>query len=207
MSLHAHASRLLLPAALLLALPVSAQETASQGFSLHIDPAIVAYESVDVDTDSAKFNEYRDYQDGFLVERLGLHGATADGNHNLSFVATRAGRDDARYAMDFRAEGSYDVELEFNRIPHRFGNNAHSLFSRTAGPRWSIADSTQIYLQQRLAQQFALNPAAINFAYLDRLLQPFLANAYIFDVGLQRDRTHAEVDLAKGGKLAWGVVF
>ncbi len=187
----------------LLAVPLAAQAEANEGFHLDLDPLTISYESVDVDTDSAKFNEYRDLEDGFLVEQLTLRGALAGGERRFRFDATRVGRSDARYALGYRQEGSWSIGLDLNRIPHNFGNDGHTLFERRGGARWEIADSTQAALQGAIARQHQLDRTRVNFAFLNGLLQPYLANARALDLGLQRDRTHAEFALGKASNLSW----
>jgi MtrB/PioB family decaheme-associated outer membrane protein len=197
---------------LLLGSPLAAQdapatEESGGGFHFEIDPLVIGYESVDVDTDSAKFNEYRDFDDGFLLEELRMLGTMSGGDRSLSFEATRADRHDAFYALDYRVEGSYDVELEMNRIPHNFLNNGHTIFDWTGGGRWEVADSTQAALQAQIAAQYVRNRNGVNFAFLDGLLQPYFATANVIDVGLQRDRSRASVDMGKGGAMGWGLDF
>ncbi|MGE0640665.1 MAG: MtrB/PioB family outer membrane beta-barrel protein [Thermoanaerobaculia bacterium] len=194
-------------AALLLVAPATADDSGSGGFHFEIDPLTVSYESVDVDTDSAKFNEYRDLDDGVVLEDLRVFGASADGDRNLRFAATRGGRRDARYSFDYRAEGSWDVEIGLNRIPHRFGNDGLTIFERTGGGRWEIADSTQLALQTAIENQYATNRAGVNYNFLNGLIRPYLAVGNLIDISLQRDRSHAAVDLAKGRDLSWRLAF
>lgn len=194
-------------AALLCVAPATADDSAGRGFHFEIDPLTISWENVDVDTNSAKFNEYRDLDDGILLEKLRIFGSDADGNRNLSFTATRGGREDARYTFDYRSEGSWDAEVVFNRIPHRFGNDGRTIFERTAGGRWEIADSTQQALQTAIENQYALNRSGVNYNFLNGLIRPYIDAGRLIDIGLQRDRTHAAVDLGKGGDLAWRLAF
>jgi MtrB/PioB family decaheme-associated outer membrane protein len=193
-------------ALLLLALaPAGAQE--SKGFSLHLEPIVFGVLETDVDSDSAKFEEYRDMSKGFVIPKLRLRGEGDDGNRYLKFRGDKMLRDDARYALEYGVAGSYHLLVDYNKIPHNFGNKARLLWTRTAPGRYEIADPTQAALQSTLEGQFATNPTRINFFYLDNLITPYIATASEIDVGLQRDRTRMRLDLGKGGAVDWALEY
>ena len=60
---------------------------------------------LDQDTDSSKFQEYRDLSDGFRVQ-LGLTGMTPDGKRRLDFQVVNGGKDDAFYGLAYDVAGS-----------------------------------------------------------------------------------------------------
>ncbi len=95
------------------------------------------------------------------------------------------------------------MTIDYNKIPHRFGNNGLILFAETSPGRWQIADSIQQSLQSTLVQQFATDKSKITYAYLNRLITPYLNAADTIDLDLQRDRTRAVFDLGKMGRMAW----
>ena len=191
-------------AVLLTSVPASADD-GSQAFSLHLDELVIAIAEVDVDTDSAKFSEYRDTSQGLLIPRLQLSGATEDHNRHLDLLLARVGRDDARYLFDYGYSGKYELSVDYNRIPHRFGNNGRTLFSQTGPGRYEIADPVQGVLQTAIGTQFAANRAGVNFAFLNNLLQPFLAAEAPIDIGLQRDRTRADLAVRDMTGLDWSL--
>jgi MtrB/PioB family decaheme-associated outer membrane protein len=190
-------------ALLLTGLPASADD--SQKFSLQLDDLVIAIAQVDVDTDSAKFSEYRDTSQGLLIPRLALSGASVDHNRNLGLLLERVGRDDARYQFDYGYAGKYELSVDYNRIPHRFGNGGRTLFSRTGPGRYEIADPVQGVLQDAIARQRAINPAGVNFDFLNNLLQPYLAAEAPIDIGLQRDRTRAALAIRDMTGFDWSV--
>ena len=61
---------------------------------------------VDVDTNSSKFNEYRDIQSGFNLPELRIFGEAPDGDRTIDFRAEHVGRDDGRYELDYDVAGS-----------------------------------------------------------------------------------------------------
>ncbi|HYH47427.1 MAG TPA: MtrB/PioB family outer membrane beta-barrel protein, partial [Thermoanaerobaculia bacterium] len=183
-----------------------APDPAAQTFRFWFDPVTIGVLTTDVDTESAKFQEYRDLDSGFLAA-LGLHGESGDGERGFDFAAAQVGRDDARYTLAYGLSGRYGILLDYNKIPHRFGNNARLLWTETRPGIYEIADPVQGQLEGAVAQQFAADRTGVNFAFLDNLLAPHLATAQRTDIALQRDRTLARVDLGRLGRLAWGLEY
>lgn len=181
------------------------EEQPAKAFSFRFDPLVIGVLQTDVDTQSSKFQEYRDLSSGFFMDFNLLGEGTGDRFFNLR--ASNVRRDDARYTLDYGVSGRYSVLLDYNKIPHRFGNDGHMLFTRTAAGVYEIADPIQSALQNALTTQFNTNRAGITFPFLNGLLAPYLATAQRVDVGLQRDRTLARIDLGKMGRLAWGLEY
>ncbi|MEO8197117.1 MAG: MtrB/PioB family outer membrane beta-barrel protein, partial [Thermoanaerobaculia bacterium] len=194
--------RITFAAFLTLAGSSQAADGASSGFSLKLDRLDVAAYDVDVNTDSSKFNEYRDWSSGFAIPKMVLSGEGADGRF-LKFRSTWIGRRDARYTFDYGVSGKWSMMIDYNKIPHNFGNNGLILFAETSPGRWQISDSIQQSLQNTLTQQYATDRTKINYAFLDRLITPYLNAANTINLGLQRDRTRAVFDVGQMGHLAW----
>lgn len=185
--------------------PLAAQEAAqgeAKGFSFRVDPFVFTYMNSDNDTDSAKFEEYRDLEDG-VTGTLRLSGESADGERFLDFDADNIGYDDARYTFGYGSVGRYSFVVDYNLIVHNFGNNARMLFNRTGAGRYEIADATQLALQNAVTA----NRTRLTFDFLNNLVQPYLANATVLDVGLQRDRLLVRADLGRMAALQWGAEF
>lgn len=183
--------------------PLAAQEAAqgeAKGFSFRVDPIVFTYLNSDNDTDSAKFEEYRDFEDG-VTGSLRVSGESADGERFLDFAADNFAYEDARYRFGYGSVGRYSITVDYNLIVHNFGNNGRMLFNRTAADRYEIADATQTALQNAVTA----NQSKINFDFLNNLVQPFLANATVVDVGLQRDRLLLRADLGRMAALNWGL--
>lgn len=184
--------------------PATGKEPGGGGFSLRVDSLVIGALETDIDTNSSKFEEYRDLDSGFLGA-LRLSGESGDGDRTLDFAADHVGRDDARYTFAYGLAGRYELLLDYNKIPHRFGNDGHMLWSRTAPGRYEIADPTQLQIQRAIEQRFAMSPTGVNFAFLNGLITPYLDAAQEIDLGLQRDRTLARIGLGNMGPLAWGL--
>ncbi len=184
-----------------------AARAASEGFSLHLDPAVMETLWTDVDTNSAKFDEYRDLRSGFRLEKLHIFGEGDKGNRELDVRLQNVGRRDARYDLRYGVSGKYRLTIDYNKIPHNFGNDGHTLYSRTGPGTYEIADPTQLALQNAITTQFGISPAGINYTFLNNLLTPYLAAARAVSIGLERDRMSARFDLGQMGRLAWGLQY
>jgi MtrB/PioB family decaheme-associated outer membrane protein len=171
-------------------------------FHFHIDPIVFEVLSVDVDTDSSKFNEYRDIQSGFNLPELRVFGETPDGNRTIELRAEHVLRDDARYELEYDVAGRWGLLIDYNKIPHLFGNNGTLMWNETRPGVLELPDPMQLLIQTTVAGAGA---AGNTFPFLNNLLQPFLATANKVDLGLQRDRTHARVDVKKMHKFGFAV--
>jgi MtrB/PioB family decaheme-associated outer membrane protein len=174
---------------------------ADEAFKITVDSVDLGILDKDADTRSAKFQEYRDLSSGFDLTNLRIHGEEDGGNRHLFVRADKVGRDDARYGLDYGVSGRYAFSVDYNKIPHRFGNDGTILWNRTGPGTWEIADPVQAQLQGAVIDQF---PSGISAGFLTGLIAPHLAAAGGIDLGLQRDRTRIRLDLGKMGKLAWG---
>ena len=182
-----------------------AQREQAKAFSFRFDPLVIGAMNTDVDTRSSKFQEYRDLSSGFLMGFRLLGEGTNDRYFDLDAANVR--RDDARYTLEYGVLGRYAALFDYNKIPHRFGNDGHMLFTRTGPGVYQIADPTQSALQTAITNRFTASPAGVTFDFLNGLVQPYLATAQAVDIGLERDRTLARIDLGKMGRLAWGLEY
>lgn len=178
------------------------EQSEATGFSFRVDSFVLSYENYDNDTDSAKFIEYRDFDDGALGF-LSLSGGSADGERYFDFDASRIGRDDGRYTLGYGVWGGYNLTVDYNQIVHNFANNGRLLFNRTGPGRFEIPDAIQSTLQS----QIIANQRALNFALLNSFIQPFLATANEVDIGLTRDRLLARFDLGRTAAWNWGLEY
>src|SRR5262245_22805467 len=108
--------------------PLAAQEAAqdaaqdeAKGFSFRVDPFVLTYLNSDNDTDSAKFEEYRDLEDG-VTGSLRISGESADGERFLDFAADNIAYEDGRYRFGYGSVGRYSITVDYNLIVHNFGN-------------------------------------------------------------------------------------
>jgi MtrB/PioB family decaheme-associated outer membrane protein len=154
-------------------------------------------QQVDSDTNSSKFQEYRDVPSGVVMPYFRLF---SEQKWRVNLVAENVLRRDGRYRLFLESE-PVRFKIDYNRIPHRFGNDAHTLLEETRTGVLEISDTLQRAHQTALEQQFAANRNAINFAFLSDLVAPSLAAANTIDLALLRERGTAEVDINPGKPL------
>ena len=63
-------------------------------FSFRVDPLVIGAINADVNTNSAKWEEYRDMSSGFVIPELHLVGE-GSGDRELDFYGERVAREDA----------------------------------------------------------------------------------------------------------------
>src|SRR5436309_8149010 len=153
------------------AAPAEPAKEPAKGFTFRVDPLVLGVLHSHVDTNSSKWQEYRDVSSGFVIPKLHLIGE-GTGDRELDLNAENVRREDARYTLTYGIPGRYELLLDYNKIPHHFGNDGHMLWTRTGPGRLEIADPVQAALQGAITTQFAANPAGVNFAFLNRTPSP-----------------------------------
>jgi hypothetical protein len=179
--------------------PASAGD--EDGFKLWVDPVSLWIIEKDQDTNSSKFQEYLDLTSGLWADAK-IYGEGADGDRTLAIRLNAIGRDHARSQLDYGLAGKYSFELDYNKIPHQFGNGGTLLWDQPAVNRFEFPDPVQAYVLDAILEQRA-GGGSVNFDFLESLLAPFYATANTIDLGLQRNRTHMRVDIGKMGRMAW----
>ncbi|MEO8349207.1 MAG: MtrB/PioB family outer membrane beta-barrel protein, partial [Acidobacteriota bacterium] len=170
-------------------LALAQADTGTGGFTLgRIDLGV---QTTDVDSDSSKFREYRELPNGPVLTFLRLFG---EQKVRYDVIVENGFENDARYRV-FADVGPIRIAGDYNLIPHRFGNDGHTLLHETSRGVLVIDDTIQRANQTALEAQFAANRNAINFPFLSNLVAPQLAAANEVDVGLLRRRGTVEVGL------------
>jgi hypothetical protein len=112
----------------------SQDQGSAKGFTFRFDPLVIGAIDTDVDTNSSKFQEYRDLRSGFTLG-FDLFGESADGERNLNFSTDNAGRRDARYTLNYGVPGRYNVlfdyNIEYQRVALLWGGSSDSPDKRT----------------------------------------------------------------------------
>ena len=183
--------------AIAIALPVgrarAEEPVATAGSTVLFREIEFGLESVDSDTDSSRFHEYRALPAGFFVSRFRFAG---DGKLRYDVSGKNVLQSDARYHV-LVEPWSIRIEADFQKIPHAFGNNAHTLLTDTGPGVLSISDTLQQSFQNATGALFA-NPttrAQISFPFLSKLVSPSLAATPSIDLKLLRERGRIAFEL------------
>ncbi|MFL6199779.1 MAG: MtrB/PioB family outer membrane beta-barrel protein [Thermoanaerobaculia bacterium] len=181
-----------------------AEPGSDQAFTFTVHPIAFGVLESDVDTDSSKWEEYRDLGSGFVIPILNIEGRGAD-DRFLDFRGVNVSREDARYTFSYGVLERYSLTVDYNKIPHRFGNNGHMLWTQTSPGVYEIADPAQAAIQAALEKQFAANRNLITFPFLNNLISPYLATAQEVDLALIRNRTQANLVFGGLQGFSWGL--
>lgn len=149
-------------------------------------------QSADADTLSSRFREYRDLPSGVLLPDARFAGHTGKLRYDLR--VRNALRQDASYRLLLAPE-SFRLTADYDRVPHRFGNNGRTLFHEVTPGQFLISDTIQQSFQNAIAAQFAASRTGVNFAFLNNLVAPSLTAQTGIDLALQRERGKAELRL------------
>jgi MtrB/PioB family decaheme-associated outer membrane protein len=145
----------------------------------------VGVQQVDVDTDSSKFNEYRDLRDGFFLFDLDLDLFDAGSGRYFELRGSDVSRDDQRIGMRAGRYGRWAVDVDWNEIPHLLSNKAQSPYLHRGGGLLELPATVPITFKKLqtggadAADVLAMD--ALTAAYLDDFLHPVA-------LGTQRDR-------------------
>jgi MtrB/PioB family decaheme-associated outer membrane protein len=151
-------------------------------------------QGVETDTSSSRFREYRDVPTGVFLPFARFAGGDRV-RYDVSAANVLQG--DARYQALVES-GAFGLRAEFVKIPHRFGNDAHTLLQDTGPGILSISPTLRRAFQSAIEQQFALNKAGVNYTFLSSLVNPSLAAAGPIDLALLRERGQVEMRLTRG---------
>lgn len=153
-----------------------------------------------LDTESSKFDEYRDVPDGVLLSSFGLSSITDKGRYVVT--GEDVGQRDVRYTLNAE-RGDFGIDVVYDQIPHRFGNQARTLLGQTSRGRLEISDTLQRSFQTSIELQNAVRPAGLTFEFLRDLAAPSLASATPIDIGLERKRGLLELSYRPGELWDW----
>lgn len=178
----------------LLALPAFAEEGAFSG------EGSVGFRDVENGRESAKFQEYRDLNDGTFGD-VDVRYRSKD-YYFLDLRADKIGRDDQYLSLKGGRYGKYRIELIYDKIPHRFIFDAKTLYAGTGTGNLVLSDRLQQDLQDVSTDDVGdldgngtpNETADRNIALINRLNADF-AGAFTTDVQLIRKTGKVNFDL------------
>ncbi len=78
---------------------------------------------------AAEFNDYRDWNDGALINNFNLSGWHKDSGYFFDSSAGSVGRDDQSYRLSAGQYNKFKINSFYNQTPHRFSRNAETIFT------------------------------------------------------------------------------
>lgn len=80
--------------------------------------------------ESAKFNEYRDIEDGFYLYKFSVEGVDNDNGRYIEFKGTNAGREDQNIKFRVGGAGKWGFEAEWDEMPHNMSEKAQTPYNK-----------------------------------------------------------------------------
>ena len=142
----------------------------------------IIFTHADGEDESAKFEEYRDISREVSGE-VYLRYEKKD-RYFLEFDADHIGADDQYLFFRGGRYGQFNIDLSYDKIPHRFALDARTLYSGTGSGNQTLDDALQADLQGRL-----------NLIDRANQLNNFFSGAFSKDVEFQRKKAKGKLDL------------
>ncbi len=130
-----------------------------QGFSVHGNVEVGGLPQ-NVDSNSSKFEEYRDLPgNSTVLPEAEVTGREDENGYYFELRAEDVGQQDQRYLVRAGEIGRLEIEAGWDQIPHKFNNSARTLYRRTGDDLFLDAD-----VRNRLAADNALLPTLLELA-------------------------------------------
>ncbi|HUU49930.1 MAG TPA: MtrB/PioB family decaheme-associated outer membrane protein [Nitrospinota bacterium] len=144
----------------------------------------ITVRGVDNERESAKFNEYRDLQDG-VTGSVDLRYKEENG-YFIDLKAKEIGLDDQNTSLKVGKYGKYKVEFVYDELPHRFAYDAKSLYAGEG--------SGDLRLNSSLRSDLAAGISEAERATI--LKNAFEDSAHEIDLELMRKTGKVNIDIA-----------
>ncbi len=151
----------------------------------------------------AKFNEYRDIQNGFK-----LVTESPSKTYYINILGQNAGRDNEKFNLIIGDYGVFDLNLQYNETPHNFYYGAKTLYGGAGTGELRIPDSLQSALQTSAYGSTSSSTAlTTTTGATSALVLNNLAAAQSIDLGLSRNTTSANLKYNFSDSISAGVNY
>jgi MtrB/PioB family decaheme-associated outer membrane protein len=164
----------------------AAEEKEKDGVKIRAK-AVAGTEGVFDNGRSSKFYEDRDIPKGFFFSLLDIH--VEKGNKYLNFNASRIRQADARYEVSFGDYGKYNLNFEWDKMPHRFSFDGKTLYNYDEDEHtgfYTLSDQIQADAQNAVGDGVINANAKMGIART--LISKFLTGAHPVGLELQRNK-------------------
>ena len=146
---------------------------------------------VDTDTNSSKFNEYRDNETGALINKAYLSIDDTETGRYLDFRGRRLSRDDQDLYLDVGLSGTWSLDFDYNSTPHLLSNSARTPYDYLGGGRYRVAggivDDIQIFSIDDARTWTRPDAGPGGFGEDTRIAKVLNDSVHRIDLGTQRD--------------------
>lgn len=171
--------------------------------------ATIGVQQVDIDVDSAKFNQYRDIRDGFYVYGLDLEGVDTETGRFFDFRGRNLIRDDQEIDAAVGNIGVWRLDVNRNEIPNLLSNKAKTPFIDQGDGLFTVPSLVPIQNDGDDATGTpSLVPTAAQQAVNDNLVAGWLAtHLRDTELGTQRKRTSADLTFRPLDALKFRITY
>jgi MtrB/PioB family decaheme-associated outer membrane protein len=171
--------------------------------------ATIGVQQVDIDVDSAKFNQYRDIRDGFYVYGLDLEGVDTETGRFFDFRGRNLIREDQEIDFGVGTSGVWRLDVNRNEIPNRLSNKAKTPFIDQGSGLFTVPSLVPIQDDGDPATGTpSLVPTAAQQAVNDDLVAGWLAtHLRDTELGTQRKRTSADLTFRPLDALKFRITY
>ncbi len=168
-----------------------------------IQNEIVVAPEISNEPDSAKFTEYRDFQNGVFLERLRI--GSGSGSRVLQLRGSRGGRDDQRFDFRFADLGKWHFDALWDQTPHRISRNAQSPYTYKGDGFFSLPGNVGILTTTADTKNYLPADAMVN----DQRIADFLAQNLhsLPEMGTQRKEGAISASYQPFPSTELGIVF
>lgn len=155
---------------------------------------------------SAKFNEYRDIQDGFYLYDLRFQGIDTQSGRYLELGGKNLLRDDQRIRFGLGDYGTWGLEVERNEIPHNISNKAMTPFIDQGNGLYTVP--TPVQIPNPILRPSNAEAAAGVLRDNDEATAAWLeTHLHGTDLGTQRDKTSATLNYSPIEELKFRLTY
>ncbi|MBI5472309.1 MAG: MtrB/PioB family outer membrane beta-barrel protein [Ignavibacteriae bacterium] len=165
---------------------------------------------IGLNSNSSKFNEYRDLRDGFFMEGLRLDILQPESGWFLDFKGERLLLDDQNIFARFgNLNSRWNIVINHNETPHRLSNKAMTPYIDRGGGLFTVPAQVGIIKDTSVANGTpSLVPTAAQMAVNDALIAAYLAT-YLrpLSQSTQRERTKATLNVSDVGAFNFHLTY
>ena len=167
-----------------------AEESEPERYAISLDVE-VGGQVVDKDSDSSKFNEYRDNDTDALINKAYLSIDDTETGRYLDFRGHRLSRADQDLHLDVGLSDMWRLDFDYNSTPHLLSNSARTPYDYLGGGRYRVAggivDDIQIFSIDDARTWTAPDAGPGGYGEDSRIAKVLRDSVHLIDLGMQRD--------------------
>ncbi len=183
----------------------AAETTGDEDIQTEIDGTVSVW-GTDVVEDSSKAEEYGEVPQGFLIESLKVAVNMKD-DRFLGIRAKNVGLNDGRYGFDYGVSGSYELSIDYAKIPHLFSKDGETIWNESASGIWTLPDALQGAIQGLNDVPTSDPTYQSGLAQQRAFISNLLLDAHPQQLGLQRNRGTVGFNFSPNTHWNYGVEY